>query len=89
MALTFKSKPELLIKLTASSFMITVAAAKLCSFKMSLVNEIKKDIEYIKKLESAYILSADDDEQYAEKFAQLSFEVDSFMLERESCDEHK
>jgi hypothetical protein len=75
-----KQKPELLLKLSATSVSLSLAFAKLYSYKKSLENEIEKDINYVKELEKTYN-DFDQEEILAEKFNAVSYELDKLMID--------
>ena len=81
MANIISKNPELLIKLSATSLILSLATAKLSTYNMSIMNELRQDNEYIENLKQAYINSADDDEIFAEKFTGVSAEVDKILIE--------
>lgn len=80
MAQALKNRPEFMVKLAATSMGLTIAAAKLISYNRSIVSELEKDAEYIKSLEKAYVLAADHERDFANKFMAVSAEVDKLML---------
>ena len=81
MANLLKKYPQLMLKLTVSSMGLILATAKLQAYHSSLAQEIKNDIGYVNNMISAYIDSSNEDEIFAEKFMQVSSEVDKLMAE--------
>ena len=81
MATIFQKNPYLLMKLYATSMGLSLAVVKLFTYQRELVLEIKKDSDFYNGLRQAYIDSADEDKFFAEKFANVSYEVDKLALE--------
>lgn len=81
MASILTYEPELLVKLSAASLLLNVAVAKIYTYQINVLSELKRDAEYMKELKQAYLDSADDDKKYAEMFAGISAEIDKMMLE--------
>jgi hypothetical protein len=76
-------QPTLLLKLSASSLLLSLAVAKLYTYNLNVIPEIIHDCEYIENLKQAYLNNAENDEDFAERFVSISHEVDKLLLECE------
>lgn len=89
MANIVSKNPEMLLKLAATSMGLSVAIAKLYSYQATIVSDIQKDIEYYDKLKLAYIESASDDLEFAERFISVSAEADKILMELDKLDDDR
>lgn len=80
MAGVIANRPELLVKLSAASLILSLATAKLYTYQMDILAELKLDAEYVEGLKNAYILSANEDIDLAEKLTEVSAEVDKMAF---------
>jgi hypothetical protein len=81
MARIISENPELLLKLSVTSLILSLATAKLYIYQMDIINELRQDAESLENLKQAYSESADADEMFAERFTGVSAEVDKIMIE--------
>ncbi|MEZ2657800.1 hypothetical protein [Aneurinibacillus aneurinilyticus] len=74
-------RPDMLLKLTATSVGLAMASAKLISYHINVFSEKQKDIQYVNDLKDAYMFSSEQDEMYAEAFTEISAQVDNLLME--------
>jgi hypothetical protein len=87
MAAIVRSNSSLLLKLSATSFALTTAVAKLITDYKEKQLELQKDREYILSLKAAYGESAEQDVHYSEMFADVSYDLDKMLMELNRLDE--
>lgn len=80
MSRIMNNNPEMILKLSATSMAFSIAIAKLYEYKRDIMSELEKDYNYIQELEKAYIACSIDDSDFAERFSQVSGEVDKLLL---------
>jgi hypothetical protein len=80
MANILQENRSLLVKLSATSMSLSLAAAKLYSYKMQILSECEKDKKFLEDLALAYKESAEIDYITAEEFNSLSYEVDQLLI---------
>ncbi len=81
MGAVLKGNPSLLLKLAAASMSYSLVTAKLYSYQMGVLTELKKDKDFYDELSNAYSESAESELFFSEMFVDVSLEVDKLILE--------
>jgi hypothetical protein len=84
-----KDDPRLLLKLSTTSFVLSMAAMKLCAFQQEILNDLKKDLTYKDYIEDVYAFWSDLEKDFAESFAGVSAEMDKLLPELKIGDEQE